>query len=312
MGTPEFSEISLSRLLQSKHEILGVVTQPDRPKGRGLKLYPSPVKKLAVANNSPIFQPKQLPEQDLTKFLEKTKPDAIIVVAYGLKIPPVLLNFPPYGCINLHASLLPKYRGASPIQAVILNGEKVTGVTTMKMDEGWDTGDILLTHSVPIGEQENFGSLHDRLATIGADLLVETLNLLEAGKVKPLPQNHNEANYVRKLSTDDFILDWSADTTFLYNRIRGLDPIPGARTYLDGKLLKIWSATIGEGWYGLKNTVPGTIGEPEMGEQKGIPVRTKDGVLLITELQNPGKKRLNFEQFMAGSPLQAGLVLGEK
>lgn len=312
MGTPEFAEISLSRLLKSNHKILGVVTQPDRPKGRGLKFYPSPVKKLALANNLPIFQPKRLPEQDLTNFLEKTKPDAIVVVAYGLKIPPILLDFPPYGCINLHASLLPKYRGASPIQAVILNGEKITGVCTMKMDEGWDTGDILISHSVPIGEQENFGSLHDRLAGIGADVLVDTLNLLEKREIKPVPQNHKEANYVRKLSAEDFILDWSTDTIFLYNRIRGLDPIPGARTYLDGKLLKIWSASIAKEWYGLKNATPGTVGEPVVGEQEGIPVRTKDGVLLITELQNPGKKRLKYDQFLAGSPLKAGLVLGEK
>ena len=309
MGTPEFAEISLSRLLQSNHKILGVVTQPDRPKGRGLKLYPSPVKKLALANNLPIFQPKRLPEHGLTNFLEKTKPDAIVVVAYGLKIPPILLDFPPHGCINLHASLLPKYRGASPIQAVLLNGEKITGVCTMKMDEGWDTGDILISHSVPIGEHENFGSLHDRLAMIGADVLLDTLNLLEQGEIKPVPQNHGEANYVRKLSAEDFILDWSTDTIFLYNRIRGFDPIPGARTYLDGKLLKIWSASIAEGWYGLKNATPGTVGEPVVGEQEGIPVRTKDGVLLITELQNPGKKRLKYDQFMAGSPLQAGLVL---
>ena len=166
MGTPDFSAISLTKLLQSKHKVLGVVTQPDRPRGRGMKLTPSPVKKIALAHNLPIFQPERLPEEKLMEFLDTTNPDVIIVVAYGLKIPPVILDFSPYGCINTHASLLPKYRGASPIQAVILNGEKITGITTMKMDEGWDTGDILLTRLVSIGDEENFGALHDRLAKI--------------------------------------------------------------------------------------------------------------------------------------------------
>jgi methionyl-tRNA formyltransferase len=275
-----------------------------------MKLTPSPVKKIALAHNLPIFQPERLPEEKLMEFLDTTNPDVIIVVAYGLKIPPVILDFSPYGCINTHASLLPKYRGASPIQAVILNGEKITGITTMKMDEGWDTGDILLTRLVSIGDEENFGALHDRLAKIGATTLIETLSALEEGKIKPLPQKHSDATYVRKLTETDCLLDWTAPTISLFNRIRALDPLPGARTYLNGEILKIWSARLGDGWYGLEHAVPGTIGELEKGDKGGLPVRTSDGVLLITELQSPGKKRLNIHQFVAGSPLQAKMVFG--
>lgn len=310
MGTPEFSVVSLNKLLESNHRVLGVVTQPDRPKGRGMKLACSPVKTTAYTNNLPVFQPERLPEEKLMTFLAKVRPEAIVVVAYGLKIPTVLLNLSPYGCINLHASLLPKYRGASPIQAVILNGETTTGVTTMKMDEGWDTGDLLLTRSVPIGEAETFGALHDRLAQIGADLLVETLDALEVEKITPQPQNHGEATYVRKLTPEDSVLKWTNDTDSLFNRIRALDPLPGARTSLNGEILKIWAARLGEGWYGLESAVPGTIGELIKGEQGGLPVRTGDGVLLLMELQLPGKRRLHIQQFAAGADLSAGLVFG--
>ncbi|NLW55756.1 MAG: methionyl-tRNA formyltransferase [Firmicutes bacterium] len=308
MGTPEFSVLSLEKLLTSNHQVLGVVTQPDRPKGRGMKLAHSPVKTTALAHNLPVFQPESLPEEELMSFLNEVNPEAIVVVAYGLKIPPVLLNLPFYGCINLHASLLPKYRGASPIQAAILNGETTTGVTTMKMDEGWDTGDLLLTRTVPIGETETFGTLHDRLAEIGATILVETLDALEEGKVTPQPQNHSAATYVKKLTPDDYVLDWTGDTSSLYNRIRAFDPVPGARTSLNGKTLKVWAARLGEGWYGLEAAAPGTIGELVKGEEGGLPVRTGDGVLLLTELQLPGKKRLPIQQFAAGNDLSAGTV----
>jgi len=310
MGTPEFSVVSLEKLLASKHQVLGVVTQPDRPKGRGMKLAYSPVKTIALTHNLPVYQPESLPDEALMSFLKEVRPEAIVVVAYGLKIPPAILDLPLYGCINLHASLLPKYRGASPIQAVILNGETTTGVTTMKMDEGWDTGDLLLTRTVAIGETETFGTLHDRLAAIGAALLVETLDALEEGKITPQPQDHSAATYVRKLSPEDYILDWSHETVSLYNRIRAFDPMPGARTSLNGEPLKIWAARPGKGWYGLEAAVPGTIGELVKEEEWALPVRTGDGVLLLTELQLPGKKRLTIEQFAAGNTLTAGTVLG--
>ena len=178
------------------------------------------------------------------------------------------------------------------------------------MDEGWDTGDLLLTRTVPIGDTDTFGTLHDRLAQIGAVLLVETLDALEEGKITPQPQNHRAATYVPKLTPDDYVLNWTDDTASLYNRIRAFDPVPGARTSLNGKTLKIWAARIGEGWFGLEAAAPGTIGEVVKGETAALPVRTGDGVLLLTELQLPGKIRLSIEQFAAGNNLTTGLIFG--
>ncbi|NLY89575.1 MAG: methionyl-tRNA formyltransferase [Firmicutes bacterium] len=309
MGTPEFALISLERLCCSCHRVIGVLTAPDRPQGRGLKVLPSPVKRFALENGLPIFQPSSLPDPDLLDFLNQEKPDAIIVVACGLKIPRVLLELPRYGCINLHASLLPKYRGASPIQAALLNGEKVTGVTTMKLDEGWDTGDLLLSREIPISSRDNFGSLHDRLAVEGAGLLVETLDLLEKGKITPVPQKEELATYARKLKKDDLILDWTAPSAKLLNQIRAFDPWPGARTYLDGKLLKVWSAAPGRPRPDLTTALPGTTGEFRR-DGCGLPVRTGDGVIELTELQLGGKKRLPVAKFLAGSPIPPGTVLG--
>lgn len=310
MGTPDFAAVSLRRLLEAGHQVLGVVTQPDRPRGRGMKLSPSPVKEVAVANGLPVFQPDRLPDEELMAFLEKVRPDLIVVVAYGLKIPPVLLALPPYGCVNVHASLLPKYRGASPIQAVLLNGEQETGITTMRMDEGWDTGDLLLTRPVPINPDDTFGSLHDRLAVVGAEVLLETLAGLAAGRIKPQPQNHREATYVRKLTEEDLFLNWTETSLALYNRIRAFDPSPGARTYLNGEIFKVWAARPGRGWYGLEKAKPGTVGLFTKEEGGGLPVRTGDGVLLLTEVQSPGKKRLPVKDFLAGHPLPPGLILG--
>lgn len=310
MGTPEFAAVSLRCLLEAGHQVLGVVTQPDRPRGRGMKLSPSPVKEVAQEYNLPVFQPVRLPEDDLFAFLEETRPEVIVVVAYGLKIPPAILSFPPYGCINVHASLLPKYRGASPIQAVLLNGETVTGITTMRMDEGWDTGDLLLSRQIPIRPEDNFGTLHDRLAALGGEVLLETLAGLATGKVQPVPQNHDQATYVPKLTEEDLLLPWTASTVSLHNRIRAFAPAPGARTFLNGEMLKVWAAYPGQGWYGLEHAKPGTIGTVTKEQGGGLPVRTGDGVLLITEIQSPGKKRLPILQFLAGNPLSAGIILG--
>ncbi|HEY8392326.1 MAG TPA: methionyl-tRNA formyltransferase [Capillibacterium sp.] len=310
MGTPDFAAVSLRRLLEAGHRVLGVVTQPDRPRGRGMKLSPSPVKAVAVAEGFPVFQPERLPDEELMAFLEKTRPELIVVVAYGLKIPPAILNLPLYGCVNVHASLLPKYRGASPIQAVLLNGEKETGITTMRMDEGWDTGDLLLTRRVAIRPDDTFGTLHDRLAAVGAEVLLETLDGLAAGTIKPQPQNHQEATYVHKLTEEALFLNWAEPTLSLYNRIRAFDPSPGARTYLKGEIFKVWAARPGQDWCGLETAKPGTIGAFTKGEGEGLPVRTGDGVLLLTEVQSPGKKRLPVKEFLAGNPLPPGLILG--
>ena len=310
MGTPEFAAVSLRGLLEAGHQVVGVVTQPDRPRGRGMKLLPSPVKKLAADYHLPVVQPVRLPDEEVMALLTATRPEVIVVVAYGLKIPPAILNYPPHGCVNVHASLLPKYRGASPIQAVLLNGETVTGITTMRMDEGWDTGDLLLSRQVPIDPADNFGSLHDRLAALGGEVLLETLAGLTAGTVKPVPQNHAEATYVPKLTEEDLVLSWADETTALHNRIRAFAPVPGARTFLNGEILKVWAASLGKGWYGLEETRPGTIGEVTKEGGGGLPVRTGDGVLLLTEIQSPGKKRLPVRQFVAGNPLAPGIILG--
>lgn len=309
MGTPEFALFSLKRLCCSCHRVLGVVTAPDRPQGRGLRVLPSPVKRYALEKELPIFQPSSLPDPDLAAFLDEQEPEVIVVVACGLKIPRVLLEFPRYGCINLHASLLPKYRGASPIQAALLNGEKVTGVTTMKLDEGWDTGDILLAREIAVGPRENFGFLHDRLAAEGAELLAETLDQLEKRKIRPVPQVEELATYARKLKKEDLILDWAAPSEKLLNQIRALDPCPGARTHLDGKLLKVWSACSGPCRPDLATAPPGTTGEFRK-ESGGLPVRTGDGVIELTELQFPGKKRLPVARFFAGCPIPPGVVFG--
>ncbi|HHW12348.1 MAG TPA: methionyl-tRNA formyltransferase [Firmicutes bacterium] len=310
MGTPEFAAVSLRSLLAAGHQVVGVVTQPDRPRGRGMKLSPSPVKQLAMEHNLPVVQPERLPDAEVMVLLAETRPEVIVVVAYGLKIPPVILNYPPHGCVNVHASLLPKYRGASPIQAVLLNGETITGVTTMRMDEGWDTGDLLLSRQVPIDPDENFGSLHDRLAVVGGEVLLETLAGLAAGTVQPVPQNHAEATYVPKLTEEDLVLVWTDSTMALHNRIRAFSPVPGARTFLHGEILKVWAARPGQGWYGLEGARPGTIGAVTKEEGGGLPVRTGDGVLLLTEIQSPGKKRLPVLQFVAGNPLTPGIILG--
>lgn len=310
MGTPEFALVSLARILESSHQVTGVVTRPDRPRGRGLKVSPSPVKQMALEKKLPVLQPVRLPDPELMDFLQQTQPDAIVVVAYGMKIPTVLLEYPPYGCINLHASLLPKYRGAAPIQAALINGESITGVTTMKMDEGMDTGGILLSRKVTIGEWENAGSLHDRLAGEGAELLVQTLSLLEKGELAPVPQEERLATYAPKLDEEDFILNWSDSTRALCNRIRALDPWPGARTSLAGKTLKVWAARPGRLRPKLAHLEPGTIGEYRRGEDEGLPVRTGDGVIVLTELQLSGKRRLPAVDFLAGCPISPGTFLG--
>jgi len=310
MGTPEFALFSLARILESSHLVTGVVTRPDRPQGRGLKVSPSPVKKLALEKKIPVLQPFRLPDPELTDFLKQTRPEAVVVVAYGLKIPTVLLEYPLYGCINLHASLLPKYRGAAPIQAALINGDSITGVTTIKMDEGWDTGGILLSREVTVGEWENAGSLHDRLAGEGAELLVETLTRLEKGEVAPVPQEKGPATYAPKLDEEDFVLDWSASTRDLCNRIRALDPWPGARTRMGKKTLKVWAARPARLRPDLAHVEPGTTGEFRKGEDKGLPVRTGDGVIVLTELQLSGKRRLSAIRFLAGRPVPPGTVLG--
>ena len=304
MGSPDFAVPSLRALAESRHHVAAVVTQPDRPRGRGRKLIPTPVKQLADLMGVAILQPQKLSE--IMNELQEISPTVIVVVAFGRILSPEILGLPPLGCINVHASLLPKYRGSAPIHRAIINGEKVTGVTTMFMNSGLDTGDILFKGTEAIGDHETMGDLHDRMAESGARLLIKTLDRLEAGEVVRETQNEKDATYAPPLGRDDEIIHWNKSAREIKNLVRGLNPWPGARTYLNGKVLKIWSVEDLDNLQGTSS--PGSV--VDIDPDKGIVVETGKGKVLITELQLQGRKRMDVAQFLRGySPVQ-GQVLG--
>ena len=247
MGTPEFAVASLNALLDAGHEICAVVTQPDRPQGRGYKLAPPAVKTAALARGLGYFQPETLKNESLLPLLERTRPDAIVVAASGKILPQYVLGFPPRGCINVHASLLPRYRGAAPINWAIINGERESGVTIMYMEKGLDTGDMLLSVRTPIADDDTAGDLHDRLAVLGADALVHALALLEAGRITPVKQDDSQHTYAPMLSRDDCRLDFCQSAKQVRDRIRGLAPFPGAYLTLSGRQIKVFEAQIVSG-----------------------------------------------------------------
>ena len=290
MGTPEFAEASLQKLLETDHQIVGVFTQPDKPKGRGYKLVAPPVKELALAHNIPVFQPQKMRDGTALDILQELQPDLIAVVAYGKILPKEILELPRYGCINVHGSLLPKYRGAGPIQWSVINGESVTGVTTMYMGEGLDTGDMILKKETPIGENETYGELHDRLKEIGAQALVETIELIEQGKAPREVQDDSLSSYAPMLDKQIARLDFTKDAQTLHNLIRGLSPWPVAHTTVDGKLLKIHRAVLADG-----------KGQPgEVIDSKKFIVACKEGALELLEVQLEGGKRMKGEDFLRG------------
>lgn len=290
MGTPEFAEASLQKLLETDHQIVGVFTQPDKPKGRGYKLVAPPVKELALAHNIPVFQPQKMRDGTALEILQELQPDLIAVVAYGKILPKEILELPRYGCINVHGSLLPKYRGAGPIQWSVINGESVTGVTTMYMGEGLDTGDMILKKETPIGENETYGELHDRLKEIGAQALVETIELIEQGKAPREVQDDSLSSYAPMLDKQIARLDFTKDAQTLHNLIRGLSPWPVAHTTVDGKLLKVHRAVLADG-----------KGQPgEVIDSKKFIVACKEGVLELLEVQLEGGKRMKGEDFLRG------------
>lgn len=305
MGSPNFAVPSLRALMESRHEVAAVVTQPDRPRGRGKKLKPTPVKQLANLFGLPVYEPEKLSE--IKNKLLEINPAVIVVVAYGKILSQEILDIPPLGCINVHASLLPKYRGAAPIHRAIINGEKITGVTTMFMERGLDTGDILLKESVSIEENDTVGKLHDRLAEIGARLLLKTLDMVEAGKVVRIPQNDAEASYAPPLTKEDEIIDWNKPARQVKDLVRGLNPWPGARTTWNGNILKIWEVKV-ESECGEGIRPPGTI--LDVDPNRGITVQTGNGTVLITQLQLQGGKKMAAEQFLRGHSLPAGTLLG--
>lgn len=304
MGTPDFAVPSLQALHKKGYKIVGVVTQPDRPKGRGQKMSAPPVKEAALQLGLRIYQPVKIKEEGFIKQLEDLQPDLICVVAFGQILPERILNLPPLGCINVHASLLPAYRGAAPIHWSILRGEKKTGITTMLMNAGMDTGDMLLQKEVEITPEMTCGRLHDELKDIGAQLLLDTIELWKAEKLKPIVQDESIATYASLLKREHELLDWQECAEKVNNKIRGLDPWPGAYTVYDNKILKIRGAKIYEAEMADAKVKAGTVMIKVKGE--GFVVQTGKGSVLITKVQPFGKKIMTADSFMNGYNLEVG------
>ena len=304
MGTPDFAVPSLKALVQAGHEICGVFTQPDKPKNRGMKLQPPPVKELALELGLSVYQPAKLRDGEALEALRELNPDLIAVAAYGKILPVDILELPRLGCVNVHSSLLPKYRGAAPINWAILNGEDETGVTIMYMAEGMDTGDILAQAKTPININENAAQLFDRLAVMGADLLVETVKELEAGTVRPIPQDDALSSHAAMLSREQSPMDWTRSARQLHDQVRGLYPWPAATAFLDGIRCKILrTALAGE----TSGQVPGTV---LRADKKGLRVACGDGRALdILDLQPDGKKAMAAPAFLLGHPIPVGTIL---
>ena len=307
MGTAELACASLEALTrQPDFAVVAVVTQPDRPKGRDLKLQPSPVKEVALSAQLPVLQPERARNETFVQELRSLQPDLIVVAAYGQILPQAILDLPRFGCLNVHTSLLPKYRGAAPIQWAILEGEPETGVTIMKMDAGLDTGDILTQQQTPINPEDNSQILHDRLAQIGAALLVQTIRDYVAGKITPRPQPAQGATHARKITKEDGHLDWTKPARTLWNRIRAFMPWPGAFTHLPSQprphLLKIWQAEVAD-----QSGQPGQILHAD---KTGIVVACGEKALRILNLQREGGRRMTAQEFLAGHPLKPGDKLG--
>lgn len=309
MGTPDFAVPCLRNLVKAGHDIVHVITQPDRPKGRGHKMAAPPVKEAAIELGLPVCQPEKVKTFEVVNLLKELNPELVVVVAFGQILSKEILEIPRYGCLNVHASILPKYRGAAPIHWAIINGEKESGVSIMYMDEGLDTGDVLLVKKVSIEHQDTTGILHDKLAALGAEAIVEAIEKILAGQAERTPQEHEKSNYARLLDKKVELIDWRKSSKDVRNLIRGLNPWPGAFTYIGSKVLKIWEAaeTDFESDAILNKVNPGEI----IGlSSKGITVATGDGALMITELQLQGSKRMKAADFARGRNIEPGQVLG--
>ena len=302
MGTPDFSVPTLEQLIRN-HQVVGVVTQPDKRTGRGKAMAFPPVKEKALEYDIPVYQPVKVREPEFIEELKKMNPDIIVVVAFGQILPEEILNLPPYGCVNVHASLLPKYRGAAPIQWAVIDGEKETGVTTMYMAKGLDTGDMLDKVVVPIDPKETGESLHDKLSEAGGRLILETLTKLENGTAVRIPQNDAESCYAKMLTKELGEIDWNQSAAAIERLIRGLNSWPSAYTHLDGKTLKIWDADVEEG---QADVAVGTVTEVK---KDCFYVQTGDGRLKINEIQLQGKKRMAVQAFLLGYKIEKGTVL---
>ena len=299
MGTPDFASASLKKLIDEKFDVVGVFTQPDKPKGRGMELSASPVKELALENGLPVFQPVKMRDGTALAQIKALEPDILVVVAYGRILPDDILAVPKYGAINVHGSLLPKYRGAAPIQWAVLNGDKITGVTTMYLASEMDTGDIIYTAETEIGEYETSGELFDRLKDMGAELLVKTLRDIDAGTAPRAPQDHSKASYVTMLDKSICPIDWNKTPREVLKHIYGLQPWPVATMELEGKNVRVFAAQYTDG---KTEKVPGAGVSTDKG---GLEIACADGeTLLITELQAPGKKRMGAEDYLRGHQIK--------
>jgi methionyl-tRNA formyltransferase len=305
MGTPEFAAESLRALLEAGYPVVGVVTQPDKPVGRGGKVKFSPVKELALAHNLPVFQPRRVSRPEVIQQLKELGSDITVVVAFGQILSKEALAISPLGSINVHGSILPRWRGAAPIQRAIMAGDRETGVTTMWMDEGMDTGDICLVAKTPILPEDTFGTLHDRLAVMGAKLLVETLQRIEEGTAPKKPQPAKGVTYASKLERSDELIDWSRSSHEIVDQIRALNPWPGAYTYGPKGSLKIWKASVYTGRQGGGD--PGLV--VEVIKKQGFVVATGDGFVLVQEVQPPGKGRMEAHAYVNGGGVFAGARL---
>lgn len=304
MGTPDFSVGTLEALIAARHEVCLAVTQPDKPKGRGGRMQYTPVKEKALFYNIPVYQPKRVRDPECVEELRKYKADVMVVVAFGQILPKEILEMTPYGCINVHASLLPKYRGAAPIQWAIIEGEKVTGVTTMQMDEGLDTGDMILKTEVPVTADETGESLHDKLAAAGAALCVETLKALEDGTAVREKQGDSPTAYAKMLTKELGNIDWAEPAVKIERLVRGLNSWPSAYTHWNGKVMKIWRAAAEASE--TADVQPGTVVSVE---KESFAVQTGDGVLRVLEVQMPGKKRMDAGAFLRGNTMEPGELL---
>lgn len=303
MGTPEFAVPSLDALLNSKHNVAAIATQPDKPAGREKRLTPPPVKVRALKAGLTVLQPERIKDEGFIKTLSELNADIIVVAAFGKILPAKILHLPRYGCVNIHASLLPKYRGAAPINWAIINGEKETGITIMQMDEGLDTGGILLKERIPIAKDDTAGTLSVMLSQIGAKLLIKALEAIDVGNIKAIPQDNSKASFAPILNKGDGRIDWTREAEDIYNMVRGMDPWPGAFTYYKGGVWRVWKTAVGND----KNETPGMVISIDGGK---IDVACGKGVLSITEMQPANRKKMAASDFLRGHKIETGVILG--
>ncbi len=304
MGTPEFAVPCLQKIIDEGHEVVAVVTQPDKPKGRGKKLAMPPVKELALKYDIPVYQPLKAREESFVDTLKEMNPELIVVVAFGQILPKGILDIPKYGCVNVHASLLPRYRGAAPLNWVIINGEEKTGVTTMYMDEGLDTGDMILKSEIPLDDEITAGELHDKMMIDGAKVLKETIDLIEKGEAPREKQNNENTCYSPIMNKSLGNIDWNKSAIDIHNLVRGINPWPSAYTTYEGQTMKIWKTKVID-----KNSDkdPGTIISVD---KEGINVSTSEGIVQIKEIQMAGKKRMEVPEYIKGNNINTDIILG--